>query len=194
MDHRLALLMPGPRTCVRGSVGLSLIVVGIVANAEIVDRIAAVVGAEPITSSEIDRQLRLEAFFNESPIDLSESSRRAALDRLIDQKLIEPEIRLSGFLDSDQTELQAAFDELRRSQFAGRNFARALETYELSEAEALEFYRRQAAFVRYVRFRFRTDSRSSDEEVERQVGERVRELRAQERVVIVGSLAEEDSK
>ncbi len=172
-------------------VALLLILAVAAANAEVLDRIAAVVGSEPITSSEIDRQLRLEAFFNESPIDLSESSRRAALNRLIDQKLIEPEIRLSGFLDSDESELQAAFDELRRSQFAGRNFPRALETYELTEAEALDFYRRQAAFARYVRFRFRTDSSLSDDEVERQVEERVRELRAQERVVIVGSLARE---
>ena len=67
------------------------------AQADVIDRIAAVVGSVPITSSQIDQQLRLEAFFNESPVDLGQLSRTAALNRLIDQRLIEPEIRLAGF-------------------------------------------------------------------------------------------------
>ena len=163
-------------------------------SAEVIDRIAAVVGSVPITSSQIDQQLRLEAFFNESPIDLSERSRRDSLNRLIDQRLIEPEIRIAGFYDDDEAALQAAFEELRRSQFAGRSFERALAAYELTEVEALEFYRRQAAFVRYVRFRFRTDSSLSDREVELLVAERVRVLRAERRVVIVGALRREESR
>ena len=163
------------------------------AQADVIDRIAAVVGSVPITSSQIDQQLRLEAFFNESPVDLGQLSRTAALNRLIDQRLIEPEIRLAGFYDEQEQELHEVFDELRKSQFAGRSFERALEAYELTESEALDFYRRQAAFVRYVRFRFRTDASSSDEEVELLVAERVRVLRAEQRVVIVDALKRESS-
>src|SRR5437660_3249417 len=55
------------------------------ATAAVVDRIAVAVDNRAIKESQIDRDLRLTAFLNGTPLDAGIVSTRKAADRLIDQ-------------------------------------------------------------------------------------------------------------
>jgi hypothetical protein len=67
------------------------------AAAVIVDRVAATVGIKVITDSEIDLRIRLTAFQNDEKPDLSLIARRQAVERLIDQKLVEREMDVGHY-------------------------------------------------------------------------------------------------
>src|SRR5450631_1980241 len=68
-----------------------LLIVAAVGRAEIIDRIAVVVGSRVITESEIVREIRLTAFLNQEPLDFSAASKRKVADRLVEQRLIQIE-------------------------------------------------------------------------------------------------------
>src|SRR5262249_6222723 len=57
-------------------------------RAEIIDRVAVVVGNGVITESEILREVRLTAFLNGAPVDFSAASKRKTAERLVEQRLI----------------------------------------------------------------------------------------------------------
>ena len=65
--------------------------------AEVVDRVAVVVGTNVITESELLREVRLTQFLNGEPLDLSPEKKRAAAERLVDQQLIRTEMELSRY-------------------------------------------------------------------------------------------------
>jgi len=56
--------------------------------AETLDRIAVSVGQEVITESQIILDLRVAAFLDQKPVDLSGPAKRQAAERLVDQRLI----------------------------------------------------------------------------------------------------------
>jgi hypothetical protein len=57
-------------------------------HAEVLDRIAVSVNQQVITESDLIRDLRVDAFIDQKPVDLSPEARRAAAQRLVDQILI----------------------------------------------------------------------------------------------------------
>src|SRR6266498_3287027 len=61
-------------------------------RAEIIDRVAVVVGNRVITESEILREVRLTAFLNGEPLDFGAASRRKTAERLVEQRLIRNEM------------------------------------------------------------------------------------------------------
>ena len=69
------------------------------AHAEVIDRIAVTLDNQVITQSEILREMRLTAFLNGDPLDLSGESRKKAAGRLIEQKLIRKEIEAPQYLE-----------------------------------------------------------------------------------------------
>lgn len=146
---------------------------------QLLDRTVAVVGREAITESEVQRQRRLEAMFNGAEPSAEEptpAQRRSLLNRLIDRRLIEFDMRLAGYQGPDEEELEAAVDELRRSRFRGRSFALALEDYGVGEQEALDFYRRQLVIQGYIDFRFRTGLDVGEDELKDEHRRLYREL------------------
>ncbi len=136
-----------------------------VLSAEILDRTVAVVGSKPITASEVDLQLRLEAMFNGSALELTPAARAASLDRMVEQRLIETDMTLAGLQVVDDHELDVAVEHLRRELPSGVPFDAALQRYGLTERDVREFLRKQLRFTRYVQFRFRAGLQASDEEI-----------------------------
>ena len=57
-------------------------------EAETLDRIAVTVGQEVITESQVILDLRVAAFLDRKPVDLSGAAKRQAAARLVDQLLI----------------------------------------------------------------------------------------------------------
>ena len=86
-------LSPFSATSVSGAL-LMIAMAG--AQAGILDRIAVTVGRQVITESDVDRDLRVAAFLDRKPIDLSGEQKRKAADRLVDQLLILQEAAFSN--------------------------------------------------------------------------------------------------
>lgn len=144
---------------------LLIAALGAALGAEILDRTVAIVGDDSILASEVEAQVRLEAMFSDQPIDPSEQAREAALERLIDQRLIQSQIDLSGFQAEEDEELDRQIQELAAQTFAGMPFAEALKHYGVRAEQAQDFLRRQLRFADYVGFRFRSGLEASPEAV-----------------------------
>ena len=61
----------------------------------VLDRIAVTVGRQVITESDVILDLRVDAFLDQKPVDISGDQKRRAADRLVDQMLILTEATLS---------------------------------------------------------------------------------------------------
>jgi len=84
----------------------------------IIDRIAVVVGSQVITESEVILEVRLTAFFNSQPLDLSTAQRKAAAERLVDQQLIRNEMQVGGYPMPTETEGDAALRKFREDNYS----------------------------------------------------------------------------
>ncbi|MDE0621113.1 MAG: hypothetical protein OXH83_05535 [Bryobacterales bacterium] len=126
-------------------------------RAEIVDRVAAIVGSEAITLSQVRTQMNVVALLDESEPAGLESGGRAALEALIDRRLAMQDLALTPFLLAPADEVEGPLRALRGRTFAGgRDFPAALAHYGLTEDDCRAFFRERASFERYVSFRFKT--------------------------------------
>jgi len=86
-------------------------------RAETIDRIAVSVGNRVITTSDVDRQIRVAAFLSGTEPDLSAKGRRAIADRLVDQRLIQNEIETTHYVDPDRAAIEPALKEFVAKYF-----------------------------------------------------------------------------
>src|SRR5712692_11432276 len=71
-------------------------------GAEVLDRIAIVVGNTAITKTEVAHEARIAAFINGEAPDLGPAGKRRAAERLVEQELIRREIGLAHYADSGE--------------------------------------------------------------------------------------------
>ena len=136
-------------------------------RAEIVDRIAAIVGLDAITASQIETELRLGAMLNGTEWLRSGREEDEALQRLVDRTLILQDLELTPFLVAEESETDAAMREYHGRAYLGeRSFSEALAHYELTESDFVGFVRESISFEKYVRFRFKTGQSVAESEVE----------------------------
>ncbi len=125
-------------------------------TAQFVDRSVAIVGDQSITASEVALQARLQAMANGVVYVDSLELREASLSRLIDQRLIASDIQLTGLPPVSLDERSEALAQLKTQVFGELDFASALQEYNVTAEQALDFFVSQVEFTRYVDFRFRT--------------------------------------
>ncbi len=136
------------------------------AAAEIIDKVVAVVGEGVITASEVEEQLRLQALFNQVPVDLSKEKRRDTLTNLIDIRLVEREVIAKKFPAVTADDLAEEFAVLeRRITRNGVVFDQELESHRFTRKDVEQFLVRQANFERFVSFRFKTGMQVSPKAV-----------------------------
>ena len=124
--------------------------------AEIIDRIAVVVGGTVITASEIDRQIRLTAFLNGEKPDFSEDARRQAADRLVEQMLIRREMKVAGYAAAEASATNPIVERLRTARYKTEtDYKKALAEYGLTDTEVREQLVWQTTLIRFVDVRFR---------------------------------------
>lgn len=149
----------------RGRILFTMLAAALGANAVILDRIAVTVGRQVITESEIFRDLRVSAFLDQKPVDLSAEARRKAADRLVDQLLILQEAVLSRFV------LLAPDDEAKllgpvKAQYASDEAYRAaLTRYGITEADLSEHLEAGLRAMRFTDLRFRPEVQLSDDDL-----------------------------
>jgi hypothetical protein len=139
---------------------------------EIIDRVAVVVGKRVITESEILREVRLTAFLNGTPIDLSAASRRKTAERLVEQRLIRNEMESNLYpIPAPDAVEQMAKDV--QSKFPSRErYQQELQRAGISEEDLNAHLLRQLITLRFIEFRFRPGVQVGEEELNKYFNER----------------------
>ena len=123
------------------------------ARGETLDRIAVTVGPDVIAESDMVRDLRVVAFLDRKPVDLSPAAKRQAAERLVDQLLILREA-VDSHVTLPSTEAQLGLV----SQYASENgYQGALERYGISEADLGAHLLAGLRTLAFTNLRFRSD-------------------------------------
>jgi hypothetical protein len=145
----------------------SILFAAALVRAEIIDRVAVIVGDAVITESEITRQIRITAFLNGEKPDFSPESKRTAADRLVEQALIRKEIEASKFTQATVPEYEPAFEVFRKSRYASdAAYAQALAAYGITDADVKEHFQWQTTLLKFIDIRFRPGVQVPDADVQ----------------------------
>ena len=140
---------------------------GLCLHGETIDRIAVSVGNRVITTSDIERQIRVAAFLSGTKPDLSPESRRKTAEAMVDQKLVRAELEASRYPESAPAELDAAYADFKAKYFkTDDEYRRALAEYGITEADAKEELHWQRTWSGFVSLRFRAAVQVNDEDVQ----------------------------
>jgi peptidyl-prolyl cis-trans isomerase SurA len=127
--------------------------------ADILDRIVATVNGHIILQSDWDAAVRYAALVDAHPLDqLSAKDRKAALDGLIDQELLQEQMRSSEVKHASTDEVARRIREIR-NQFPtaqeDQAWQNVLSQYGLTESELQQHVALQLDLLRLVDTRFR---------------------------------------
>ena len=142
-------------------------------EAEIIDRVAVVVGNSVITESEILREIRLTAFLNGAPLDFSAASKRKTAERLVEQRLIGTEARASSYPPPDPDELEQAMKQVRDRFANPAQYKEALARAGIGEDQLKAHLARELTTLGFLDFRFRPGVQISDDAIAKYFAERV---------------------
>lgn len=134
-------------------------------RAEIIDRIAVVVGNSIITESEIVREIRLTSFLNGAPLDFSPASKRKTAERLVEQHLIGAEIRANAYPPPDSGLVKQALQEIQQQFPNPARYKEELQRTGITETELQAHLQRQLTTLRFLDFRFRPGIQIGEEEM-----------------------------
>ncbi len=135
---------------------------------EILDRIAVTVGKQVITESDVLRDLRVSAFIDRKPVDLSGAEKRKAADRLVDQILILEEARFSRIplpAAEDAARMLAAVKQ--RVWFGRKEYRAALmNRYGVTDADVASSLLAGFRALRFTDLRFRPEVEITDADLQ----------------------------
>jgi hypothetical protein len=126
-------------------------------GADVIDRIAVIVGKHVVKLSDIDRDLRVTAFLNRQPLVENAEARRKAADRLIDQQIIQDELATGGYSRPTDAEAEAMLRQVRVRQ--------SLARYGLTEDELRARLLWQLTVLRFIEQRFQPGVMVTDDQV-----------------------------
>jgi hypothetical protein len=133
---------------------------------ETIDRVAVSVGNRVITTSDIERQIRVAAFISGTKPDLSPKGRREAAGRLIDQRLIQVELEGARYPEPAPQELEAAFADFKAKFYPSPDdYHRALTASGITEDDVKEQLHWQRRWASFVGIRFRPGTGVSEREI-----------------------------
>ncbi len=176
----------------RRSIPLLLALAALAGRAEIIDRIAVSVGNRVITESDLKRQIRVVAFQNGVKPDFSAASRRAAAEKMIDQKLIERELESSRYPIPSAAELAPALDEFKKTRYPEEAaYQQALAAYGITERDLLDLLVWERTLLRFIEIRFESSVLVTDQEVAEQARQKDLSVSDAERSLISGRADEQ---
>jgi hypothetical protein len=137
---------------------MALLLAG-VAQAQVVDRMVAVVNRHVILESELDQATRVEFLLQGKPINaLTYADRTAVLERLIDRSLLDQQMVNPAMLDPTPEELKAKVEEVRQGipgASTNENWKTILAGYGLAQRDVEEQLASQFRILRLIDLRFR---------------------------------------
>lgn len=150
---------------------MGLLLLPLVASAELVDRVAAVVNNNIIPLSEVEARAAPEMARVMSERDpqkrnkLRDDLMKAALDQLIGEKLLEAEIRELNIEVTDN-ELELAIDDVRKQNGVDASqFEQLLRQEGYSMAAYREFMRKHLARLKLINLKVRSKVKIADEDL-----------------------------
>ena len=127
----------------------------ILLSAEIIDRIVITVGNQVITQSQIDDAIRVTAFLNREPADLSADARKQAAARLIQQALIKREMDLSHYPVPELSDAGESLQSLKAMYSSETDFQNALQASGITAEQLTRRLWWQLTLLRFIDYRFR---------------------------------------
>ncbi len=139
-------------------------------RAEVIDRIVAKVNGHIILQSDWDDALRYEALLSGKRLDqFTEDDRRAVLDRLIDQELLDEQMKSAAFQHASEAEAAARVAEARK-QYPAADSAQGwhalLQRFQLNEKELIAHVQLQIDLMRLVDARLRPQVQIDSKSIE----------------------------
>ena len=98
---------------------LALLLWCLPAGGVVIDRIAVIVDKHAIKSSDIDRDLRVTAFLNREPLNVSSDAKQKAAERLIEQTVIRDEMEKGGYSKSSAGDVDGMIKRILGERFGG---------------------------------------------------------------------------
>jgi hypothetical protein len=134
-------------------------------RAETIDRIAATLDGQAITTSQILEDLRVAAFLNGEKPEFGAAARRRMADRLIEQLLVLREMELTRYPGPSAAEIAEPLRQVRARLPDEAQFQRELAAYKLTGQQLDNALRRQVTLLRFIDLRFRPEVQVQESEV-----------------------------
>lgn len=124
---------------------------------QLVDRIVATVNRQPILLSDWEVEMRYEAMLDQKPLPLNDEAAHGALDRLIDQELVQQQIRSYRLTEPSAQEITDRLIEIRKQLNSDSDaaFRALLSRYGISEGEVRDRLATQLAILHFIDVRLR---------------------------------------
>ena len=133
----------------------------------IIDRIAVSVGNRVITTSDLDREIRVTAFLNGTKPDFSATAKRATAERMVDQRLVRNELETSRYPVPKPAEVIPELEQFKKKYFAADgDYRRALAGDGITEDDLKAELLWQRTLLLFIDVRFRPGVQVSAQEVQ----------------------------
>ncbi len=137
---------------------------------DVIDGVVAVVNRQPILQSDWEEAVSFEAFMQQKPLaQMTDASRVAALQRLIDRRLLKAQMGDDAYMQPSPQKLQEEVARLRAQVPNGKEdgaWRKLLASYGLNEDRLKEHLRNQVQVMNFVEVRLRPNVHVQDEEIE----------------------------
>ena len=134
---------------------------------DIIDRVAVAVGSHVVTTSDIDREIRVTAFLNAAKLDFTPAAKRTTADRMVEQALVRTELETSRYPTPPPSEVDPILAQLKKERFpSDADFQRSLAEYGITEQDVRNELLRQRTLLSFLDVRFRPSVQVSDKEIQ----------------------------
>ena len=131
----------------------------------VLDQIAVTVDGQVITESDLTRYLRVAAFLDSKPVDLSPMARRASASALVDQALMMTEAADSHFSLPSPQDIPALLEQVKAGYSSQAAYEDALKRYRITEQDLGNHLLAGARALRFTDLRFLPEVQIPDSEL-----------------------------
>lgn len=156
-----------------------LLLLGLPALAEIIDRIAVTIGNQVITEDQINEEIRVTAFLNHEKVDLSAENKKKATERLIEQTLIKRDMEFSRYPIPEMKDADQNLQAIKSQYGTVAEFQKALQDYGITEEDLRRHLWWQLTVLRFIDYRFRPGIQIPDADIQNYYDEQVVKWRQQ---------------
>ena len=132
---------------------------------QVLDQIAVTVNNQVITESDLIRYLRVAAFLDSKPVDLSGAAKRKAAQSLVDQSLMMSEAADSHFTLPSSQDIPELIQQVKAGYPSEAAYQAALKQYHITEKDLGDRLLAVARALRFADLRFRPEAQISDAEL-----------------------------
>jgi peptidyl-prolyl cis-trans isomerase SurA len=160
------------KTSIAATLALLLALVADIAaaRAEVIDRIVAKVNGHVILQSDLNAALRYEALLNGRPLEqFTDDDRRVVLDRLIDQELLDEQMKSANFPHASEADAEARVAEARKlypQAATDQGWQALLAKYQFTEKDLMTHVRQQIDLARLVDAHLRPEVQIDSQSIE----------------------------